>query len=190
MVKGTKVTKKRSYYYWRRKRFKQIASNYAMAKLDIMRHVIISSTGAKFDAPNASTMQLRYILNNSSDYQKYRQLYQSLKVCGLAMYIVYGGGTLNWGDDPGSTCISLLSDADGTSFDDIAEADGALILATATQNSKKYWSFKGASTGWIAIEQIDLLPGKIGVACSRNPIGGTAFFTIKFTVYCTFKIKN
>ena len=179
MVKTTtKTYSKRYYYYWRRKRFKQIASNYAMAKLDIVRHVVISNNGVRFDAPNASTMQLRYILNNSQDYQKYRQLYQSLKVCGLALYTVYGGGTINWGDEPGTIAISLLSDADGTNFDDIAEADGCLILSTASQNSNKYFSFKGASTGWIAVEQIDLLPGKIGVGCSRVPQGGTAFWSI------------
>ena len=88
MVKYAKKSdnSKKNYYYYRRKRFKYIASNYSMAKFDIVRNIIYKNDGPKWSAPNSATMQLRYILNNSSDYQKYRQLYQSLKVCGLKIY--------------------------------------------------------------------------------------------------------
>ena len=98
--------------------FKRIASNYAMAKLDICRHIILDTSGIKYSAPNSASMQVRYILNNSGDYQKYRQLYQSLKVCGLSIETMSGGGSIQWGDDPGSAVISYLSDADGTSYDE------------------------------------------------------------------------
>ena len=186
MVKAKKSYKKKSSYI-SKKNFLRIASNYSRVKFDLSRRFLLSSQNFQFE--NASeTLSIADILTACPDFQWYRQLYQSMKVTGVAATIVPMLSSSDFATD-GSYTFALLTDTDGLGFGNVVEADKSIILDFDTTH-RRYWSFGTGSTGWIGIEDSNLLPGKFGLAKTNLPSAGTMYWTVKFTVYVLLKVKN
>ena len=183
--------KRRGYYrYYKRKKFNNIAKNYAKARFDWATRIQLTSQYIRFSENTAAAITVYYILNNCPDYNSYKQLYQSFKITGLAVDISsqYNSDDLVY---TGIYAFGLLTDADGGNLTSVVESDRSLILSPTGYAARRYWSMRGGSTGWLNTQcQQHELPGKFALAAQDFPNMGECYWTIKFSIYCLFKNKN
>ena len=185
MVKRTRGGRYPRYY--KRSNFKKITSNYVSAKFDVSKRLLLSAEFFRFD-DTGTAQNFTDLLTSAPDFQMYRQLYLSYKLQGFKLEVTPMLTSSDFVTN-GSYTIGLLSDNDGVTFANITEADKSIQL-NFNQIQKRYWSFKSGATGWIGVEESNLLPGKIGVGATNNATSGQAYWSVKFTFYILFKNKN
>lgn len=186
-MKKTYTGKKR-YYYYKRKTFNNAIRNYNRARFDKAYTIFMTSQGIKFDT-GETTIDISKVLENSPDFQMYRQLYQSFKISGIALLIVFGLHSSTIGGIVSPT-VSLLTASDGVNFGNTVEADRSIMLGFDGWSHRSYYNMHGGLTGWISLDDLADVKPKIGVAVSNNPTQGEAYWTMKVSIWCMFKNKN
>lgn len=184
--------KYRKYYKsYKKRQFNYIAKNYIKVQCDCCFRLYSSPDFFRASINNLSTLPVSTILQQSSDFAKAIQMYQSMKLTGLAMEIVYMGDDGNYNLNGNMLIAALLTTNDGTSLGDNAEANKSILISPQPLfRSRKYWSFNNAATGWIDSAAPNLLPGKINFASTANASSGLAWWSVKVTCYITFKNSN
>ena len=177
-------------YVSKKKTFNYVSRNYNRARFDKVYSLLMTSQGMKFDNGEDS-VGLFKVLEQSPDFQMYRQLYQSFKVTGVAICVVFGLRGSEAIAGPVAPAISFLTPSDGTNFGNVVEADRSIILGFDAFTHRAYWNLHAGLTGWMSLDNIATdLKQKIAASINANPSSGTAFWSVKVSVWCIFKNKN
>lgn len=182
---------KRYYKSLKKKNFNYIAKNYNKMICDCAFRLYSSNEFFRSSINNLSTIPVATLLQNSSDFAKGIQMYQSMKLTGLSMEIQFMGDDGNYQLNGNMLIGGLLTTNDGTSIADLTEANKSILIAPQSNFYKrKYWSFNNSATGWIDSASPSLIPGKISFADTAHASSGLAWWSVKVTMYITFKNNN
>lgn len=184
------MVKKKTYTKsYKRRNFNKIANNYVKFDCTIQFRCFSTSEYLRFSLSNLSAVGMDELLNISTDYGKLRQMYQFMRITGLAITVVFMGSD-DYKVGGQSMMLGYLTTNDGTSIGDIAEADHSIILSP-TDGYKTSTYIKCPNGGsWIDTSKPQDLPGKIACAGTGNAVSGTAYWVIKLKIFMTFKFKN
>lgn len=182
---------KRYYKSYKKKNFNYIAKNYVKIQCDTIFRLYSSPDFFRASINNLSTIPTSTLLQQSSDFAKAIQMYQSMKMTGIALEIMYMGDDSNYQLNGNVLTAALLTTNDGTSFGDNSEANRSMMISPQPLfHSRKYWSFNNSATGWIDSAAPNLLPGKLNFSATNNASSGLAWWGVKVTIYMTFKNSN
>lgn len=202
MVKTSKKTTYKKNFYKGKSKLGYYLRNYAKARHDVAFNILMNRSGLQFKETEARTATIDSLLNRCKDYAKYRDLFASMKVTGIALNVIPGGffneinasspaqitGYFQW---VGNVALSYLTSSEEANYSDVIESDNCLILSQQNTASK-YISFGklGGSNGWFdTTNQESSIPGKLAIAASELPAYGAATWTVKISIYVTYKIK-
>lgn len=186
---------KRTYRRYYRRNFYnrvKIMRNYFKARLDTSMRAALDTAGFKFIENNASTRNLAQVLESCSDWNAYKQLFHTFKLTGLAMEAIPNlpiAGQASPFAANGTYCVGLITQGDTTNYANLLEAKNTILL-TPTQTQRKYLSFNGGETSWIATSQTSDLDGKFYTETNSLASSGGMVWSIKFSFYITFKNPN
>lgn len=178
---------KRSNY--RRKRFLKAISNYNYGKFSCVYKLHLTTQYFRFTAGAVVAIPFTTILNQSPDFNIYKGLYQSFKICSLLIELVPNMcAPENIPDmQNGSLALSVMTATDGQGFANVVESDSSMIINFNEQ--RKYVKFPAGLTSWFPLVATAGDP-VIVVAHDGLPAAGEFFWSVKFTFYCMFKNKN
>lgn len=180
-------TKKR---YYRRKSKYRILRNYFKAKLDTIQRVALDSSAFKLLEANGTSRNLHALLQACGDWVSYTHIFHSFKLTGIALTAIPNTPLVGANNAPfsanGTYAVGIITSTDPTNFTNLIESNCALIL-TPSQTLRKYMSFNGGQTGWLATSKPEDLDGKL--YCETNSLAsqGGMVWTLKITLYVTFK---
>lgn len=187
MVKGQKKNYW-SYRRYRKSQFNKVASNYTKVRFDKSYRILLSHLAINFAETNQPIISLTNMIQGSPDFQMYRQLYQSMKITGFALYVTPMLRSNNYAG-MSTVALALQTDNDGNNVGNVVESDKSIILNFQTP-SRAYWSMHSGSTGWIALDDLQRIPGKISVAVDDLPTGGEAYWVVKVSFWVLLKNKD
>lgn len=185
----------RKRYYYRRYYYSKakLMRNYFKARLDTSMRAALDTAGFKFIENNATSRNLAQVLESCSDWVAYKQLFHTFKVTGIAMEAVPNLPIAGQDNRPfaanGTYCVGLITSGDTQNYANLLEAKNTIIL-TPTQSQRKYLSFNGGETSWIATSQTSDLDGKFYTETNSLATSGGMVWSIKFSFYITFKNPN
>ena len=148
MVKGKKVYKKKGRAKVPKSSFNYIASNYFKAKLSISKRIIYDATQCRFIPGNLEVLQIGNLLGECPDLDALKKMFLSYKLTGIGIMAIpcpvsqtfnnYNAAvasesmnsTLPLPSDKilSAVCLAIISQNDGTSYNDLVESDKSLLL--------------------------------------------------------------
>lgn len=180
------------YGYRKRGSVAKIMRNYFKAKMDYVMRVAYDSSGVKFLEWNASQKNINGLLEACSDWAPYTKIFHTFKLTGIAMEVSPNHPIANEGvfSANGSVILAILTGGDNPdSFQNVAEAKNSMVL-TPTQMQRRYLSFNGGQTAWIATSDLTDLDGKVAVITNSTNVTGGLIWSVKVSFYVTFKNPN
>lgn len=166
--------------------------NYFKARMDYVMRIIQDTTGVKFAEWNVNYKNINGLLEACSDWPAYTKLFHTFKLTGLAMEVspsvpIPQDGIYNAN---GSVLLALLTSSDNSeSFQNVAESKNCIVLSQ-TQCQRRYLSFNGGQTAWIATSDLTDLDGKVVTVTNSNNQAGGMVWSVKISFYVTFKNPN
>lgn len=179
---------KRAKKWYGKKNFNKIAKNYTKVRIDRSYRLLLTTQRINFADVNANHIALQDAISTMPDYQMYRQLYHSMKLTGVAILAVPMIHSQNYAG-MNTISLALMTNNDGINIGNVVESDRSLIL-NFQQSQRAYWSMHSGATGWIAVDDVNRLPGKIAAAVDDLPTAGEAYWVVKLSFWITFKNKD
>lgn len=183
MVKYSKYFRRK---YYKRKNFNKITKNYTQVTFDKSFKIIAQTGQFQFDT-GANHILLGDILNDTVSYNKYRDLYSSIKIKSIFIEAVPQLRTTTFATS-GTGVLGLLPENQGDLFQQITEASHSMILSY-TDITRAYWYIPGGLNSWFGIENHDDIPTKLSTNTDSTPTAGQAFWSIKVSIRCLLKNK-
>ena len=204
-----KMVKYKKKYYKKKKatkgQFNYIASNYFKAKLSISKRIIYDATQCRFIPGNLEVLQLYNLMAECPDLDALKKMFLSYKLTGIAIMAIpcpvsqtfnnytaavaseTMNSTLPMPSDKilSAVCLAIISQSDGTSYNDLVESDKSLLLNFNTI-TRKYYKFNLSE--WLKFESANALTGRVAVNTLALPTAGGLVWNVKFDFYITCKV--
>ena len=182
------MAKRKNYYISRRKnnkfRFYRAIYNFHATKISVSSLLEYTGNTIKFKISGQSYMNIPDSLAAAPDWKAYSTIFNSFKLRGLKITVsphAPQGGFLG-----GTVQIGVLTSDDQNSFADVVESNRSMI-ASQTDSKTLYVNFGNGSTGWLGIQRIGDLPGKIVAGASEQSSSGVMQWDINVDYYIIYK---
>lgn len=183
---------KRTYRRRYRKKVRKIMNNYFNAKLDYVFRVSYDSSGSKLVEWNTDRKDLNGMLESCSDWPNFAKVFHTFKLRGIAISTspnvpIPQDGLFSMN---GTVLLAIMTGADSPdSFQNVVESQCCLML-TNQQCQRKYISFNGGQTSWIATSDLTDLDGKLCVKTNSNAQSGGCIWSVHIRFYVSYKNPN
>lgn len=171
---------------YKRRNFNKITKNYTQVTFDKTLKVIAQTGQFQFDS-GANHILLGDILIDTVSYNRYRDLYSSIKIKSISVVAVPQLRTTTFATS-GTGVIGLLPENNGNTYQEITESKNSILLSY-TETTRGYWYIPGGLNSWFAIENHDDIPTKLATNTDSTPTAGQAFWSIKISIRCLLKNK-